>query len=110
MWKRGILRVRHNKRWISDQVPLRWEDLLLFGWLRIEHECYLYNYHDPASVHPANSTCQLDPPYQNTLMECAMHVSYIDGLGYVGDNNGVNFYDEGLAHMALIFARGGSQR
>jgi hypothetical protein len=70
--------------------------------------CYVYGGFDPNAVHPAYATCMSNPPYQNTLMECGVHISYMDGLGYVGDNYSVNFYDEGLAHMAL-YLRSGAQ-
>jgi hypothetical protein len=59
--------------------------------------CYLYNTHDPNSVHPTYSTCLTSPPYPNTQMQCGVHWSYMAGFGYVGDNGGTNFYDEGLA-------------
>ncbi|MGA2184807.1 MAG: hypothetical protein ABSH47_17445 [Bryobacteraceae bacterium] len=63
--------------------------------------CYLYETHDPDAVHPTTSTC-----LGFSGMECNVHVSLMNGSGYVGDNGGANFYDEGLAHMAFYLRSG----
>ena len=63
--------------------------------------CYIYGGFDPDAVHPAYSTCN-----GNSQSECGVHFSYMDGQAFVGDNGGINFYDEGLAHMALYLRSG----
>jgi len=105
MWKRGISQVRHNNAGSQIRYPYDGRTYYYLDGCESNTECYLYNYHDPASVHPANSTCQLDPPYQNTLMElpCMFRT---DGLGYVGDNNGSTFMTKGWRNMALYLRSG----
>jgi hypothetical protein len=71
--------------------------------------CFLYGGFDPGAFFPNNSpsggACPSSSP-PLTIWECGVHISYMDGLGYVADNGGVNFYDEGLAHMALYLRSG----
>jgi hypothetical protein len=65
--------------------------------------CYGFSFFDPASINPILGSC-----LGFTGMSCAKHIAYMDGLGYVGDNGGINFYDEALAHYAL-YKRSGWQ-
>lgn len=68
-------------------------------------DCYFTGGRDPDSVLPGYSTCLTSPPYQNTLMECAIRVSYMDGEGATNDF-GQNYYDEVLADMVLYIRSG----
>lgn len=63
--------------------------------------CYIYESHDPSSVHPATATC-----LGFSGMECGKHIAYMDSFNYVGDNGGANFYDEGLANYSLWLRSG----
>lgn len=63
--------------------------------------CYISSWFDPTAYSPVTATC-----LGFTGMECGKHVAYMSGLGYVGDNYGANFYDEGLAHYALYLRSG----